>query len=68
MGISLFRLFGAICRDETIASTGGVRASLIHLHPKVPGNWVPAQVHEHLVSLLHDAVSALGRVSAQPAA
>lgn len=26
MGIALFRLTGAICRDETIASTGGVRA------------------------------------------
>ena len=25
MGISLFRLTGSICRDETIASTGGVR-------------------------------------------
>ena len=25
MGIALFRLTGAICRDETIASTGGVR-------------------------------------------
>ena len=25
MGIALFRLTGSICRDETIASTGGVR-------------------------------------------
>ena len=38
MGIALFRLTGAICRDETIASTGGVRpslgAALDYLDPK----------------------------------
>lgn len=31
MGIALFRLTGAICRDETIASTGGVRAPCLCL-------------------------------------